>query len=39
MFLGEEFSWQKGVAALLIFTGVYLVNAKQKNAEIKPAAL
>jgi drug/metabolite transporter (DMT)-like permease len=39
IFLGEEFSWEKGVAALLIFAGVYLVNIKPKTAEIKPATL
>lgn len=33
VFLGEEFNWEKGVAALLIFAGVYLVNLKQKAPE------
>ncbi len=31
IFLGEHFSWQKGIAALLIFTGVFLVNMKRKE--------
>jgi drug/metabolite transporter (DMT)-like permease len=39
IFLGEEFNWEKGVAALLIFGGVYLVNVKSKTAEVKPANL
>ena len=33
IFLGEHFTWQKAVAALLIFGGVFLVNLKQKPAE------
>ena len=31
IFLGEHFSWQKGVAALLIFAGVFLVNKKRRE--------
>ncbi len=31
VFLGEHFSWQKGIAALLIFTGVFLVNMKRRE--------
>ncbi len=30
LFLDESFTWQKGVAALLIFSGVYLVSFKKK---------
>jgi drug/metabolite transporter (DMT)-like permease len=32
VFLGEQFSWLKGIAALFIFTGVFLVNMKRKEA-------
>ena len=31
IFLGEHFSWQKAVAAVLIFGGVYLVNLKSTS--------
>ncbi|MBA2760793.1 MAG: EamA family transporter [Segetibacter sp.] len=31
VFLGEHFSWQMGIAALLIFTGVFLVNMKRRE--------
>ena len=32
IFLHEELSWYKGIAALLIFTGVYLTNKPKANA-------
>lgn len=32
LFLAEEMTWQKILAAVLIFTGVYLVNLKRKEA-------
>ena len=31
LFLNEYFTWQKGIAALLIFSGVYLVSFKKKT--------
>jgi drug/metabolite transporter (DMT)-like permease len=30
LFLNESFTWQKGLSALLIFTGVYLVSFRKK---------
>lgn len=33
LFLGETFTWQKSVAALLIFSGVFLVSWKKSNAQ------
>jgi drug/metabolite transporter (DMT)-like permease len=36
-FLGEELNWQKCVAAVLIFAGVYLVNLKPKTKEAELA--
>jgi drug/metabolite transporter (DMT)-like permease len=33
LFVGESFTWQKGLAALLIFSGVYLVGRKRKVVE------
>lgn len=30
LFLGEGFSWQKGLAAVMIFAGVFLVNLKRR---------
>jgi drug/metabolite transporter (DMT)-like permease len=34
IFLGEHFSWQKGIAAVFIFTGVFLVSMKRKKQEV-----
>ncbi len=31
IFFGEHLSWQKGIAALLIFTGVFLVNLRRRE--------
>ena len=31
LFLNEQITWQKILSALLIFTGVYLVNLKRKQ--------
>jgi drug/metabolite transporter (DMT)-like permease len=39
VFVGEEFNWEKGVAALLIFAGVYLVNLKTKAQETELAEM
>ena len=30
LFLDESFTWQKGLSAVLIFTGVYLVGFRKK---------
>ncbi|MEI7627654.1 MAG: DMT family transporter [Bacteroidota bacterium] len=32
IFAGEHFSWVKGLAAILIFSGVYLANFRKENA-------
>jgi drug/metabolite transporter (DMT)-like permease len=32
IFAGEHFSWIKGLAAILIFSGVYLANLRKENA-------
>jgi drug/metabolite transporter (DMT)-like permease len=32
IFAGEHFSWIKGIAAILIFSGVYLANFRKENA-------
>jgi drug/metabolite transporter (DMT)-like permease len=32
IFAGEHFSWIKGFAAILIFSGVYLANFRKENA-------
>jgi drug/metabolite transporter (DMT)-like permease len=31
MFLDESFTWQKALAALLIFSGVYLVSFRKQK--------
>ncbi len=36
VFLGEQFNWQKGVAAVLIFAGVYMVNLSKLLDQQKP---
>lgn len=35
LYLGEEFSWAKAIAAILIFAGVYLVNRKATMEDVK----
>lgn len=37
LFWGEHFNWQKLVAAVFIFAGVFLVNMKQKERKDQPA--
>lgn len=36
LFLNESFTWEKGLAALLIFTGVYLVSFHRKTRSVSP---
>jgi drug/metabolite transporter (DMT)-like permease len=36
-FLGEPFYWQSFVGAVLILSGIYLVNLKKKKSELETA--
>lgn len=38
LFTGEHFTWYKGLAALLIFSGVYLVNRKSSEKQAQRSA-